>query len=305
MEKTIINLAKRHQLTIDEASLEYVNMGLDFQVAFGTDQRGIEWVLRIPRRKDVFEKVQIEKRILDIVNELDGGFQAPKWEVFTEDLIAYKRLEGKPVVTTDRETNEQKWVFDSADVPKNYTQSLGKALATLHGASKEKAKAAGLSVQSAKDLRTSMKERMDRVNERYQVNKALWERWQKWLEDEAMWPKETGFIHGDLFPGHTLVDDQFTLTGIIDWTEAKVADISTDFTAFYLLFGESQLDELIDAYGQAGGYTWPKMTEHIKELLSTQGVTIAEFAVTSGLKEYDQLAKQMLSHEEESSEKDT
>jgi len=299
MEKNIIELAKHHQLDIDDTSLEYVNMGLDFQVVFGLDKSGTEWVLRIPRRTDVFEKVQIEKRILDIVNELDSDFQAPRWEVFTEELIAYKTLEGIPAVTTDIETNEQKWVFDIADVPKNYTQSLGQALATLHGASKERAKAAELPVQSAKDLRQSMKERMDKVNERYKVNKSLWERWQKWLEDEDMWPKETGFVHGDLFPGHTLVDEQFTITGIIDWTEAKVADVSNDFTAFYMLFGESQLDELIDAYSKAGGYTWPKMKQHIIELLSTQGITIAEFALTSGLEEYDQLAEQMLSHEEE------
>ena len=298
MENNVLKLARHHHLEIDETSLEFINMGLDFQVVFGTDENGTEWVLRIPRRKDVFEKVQIEKSILDLVNELDSDFQVPNWEIFTEELIAYKKLEGKPAVTTDIETQEQDWVFDIKKVPENYIQSLGKALATLHGASKEKAKAAGLPVQSAAELQTSMKERMDTVNNRYKVNKSLWERWQKWIDDEEMWPKETGFIHGDLFPGHTLVDEQFKINGIIDWTEAKVADVSNDFTAFYMLFGENQLEELIEAYNKAGGYTWPKMKQHIMELLSTQGNTIAEFAMTSGLEEYDQIAKQMFSHEQ-------
>lgn len=294
MEKNILKLAKDHHLEIEGSSLEFVNMGLDFQVVFGTDKNGIEWVLRIPRRKDVFEKVRIEKNILDLVNELDSEFQVPNWEKFTEELIAYKKLEGQPAVTTDIETQEQHWIFDTKRVPKNYIHSLGKALATLHRVPKDKAKAMGLSVQSAAELRTSMKERMDIVNNRYKVNKSLWERWQKWLEDEEMWPKETGFIHGDLFPGHTLVDEQFTITGIIDWTEAKVGDVSNDFTAFYMLFGESKLEELISAYDKAGGYTWPKMKQHIIELLSTQGITIAEFAMTSGLEEYDQMARQIL-----------
>lgn len=298
MENNILKLASDHNLKIDENSLASVNMGLDFQVVFGTDENGTEWVLRIPRREDVFEKIQIEKKILDLVNELDTEFQVPNWEIFTEELIAYKKLEGKPAVTTDIETQEQDWVFDINDVPEYYIQSLGKALAALHSASKEKAKVAGLPVQTAEELRTSMKERMDKVNNRYQVNKPLWGRWQKWLEDEDMWPKEIGFIHGDLFPGHTLVDEQFEINGIIDWTEAKVTDVSNDFTAFYMLFGEKQLDELIDAYDKAGGYTWSKMKQHIIELLSTQGITIAEFAISSGLEEYDQMAKQMLNNDE-------
>lgn len=298
MENNIIELARKHHLQIDEDSLEFVNMGLDFEVVFGTDEKGTEWVLRIPRRKDVFEKVQNEKRILDLVNELTNDFQVPNWAIFTEELIAYKKLKGVPAVTTDIETQEQDWVFDIRETPENYIQSLGKALANLHGISKDKAKNAGLSIQSAEELRAIMKERMDRINNRYEVNKSLWERWQRWLADEETWPKETGFIHGDLFPGHTLVDDQFRVNGIIDWTEAKVSDVSNDFTAFYMLFGEKKLDELIDAYGEAGGYIWPRMKQHIIELLSTQGITIAEFAVSSGLKEYDELVKQILNSDE-------
>ncbi len=44
--------------------------------------------------------------------------------------------------------------------------------------------------------------------------------------------KKQASLAGDLFPGHTLVDEQFKINGIIDWTEAKVADVSNDFTAF-------------------------------------------------------------------------
>ncbi|AKL96074.1 hypothetical protein CACET_c26290 [Clostridium aceticum] len=38
----------------------------------------------------------------------------------------------------------------------------------------------------------------------------------------------------------------------------------------------------------------PKMKEHIIELVAAYPVDIAEFAITSGLEEYEQMAKQTL-----------
>lgn len=109
-----------------------------------------------------------------------------------------------------------------------------------------------------------------------------------------MWPKETGMIHGDLHPGHILIEKSGDVTGLIDWTEAKVADISTDFVGHYRVFGEEGLDELIKAYKEAGGYHWPKMKEHIIELNAAYPVGIAEFALISGMDEYIQMAKKEL-----------
>lgn len=44
----------------------------------------------------------------------------------------------------------------------------------------------------------------------------------------------------------------------------------------------------------SGGYFWTEMKKHIIELVAAEAVTIAEFAVTSGLKEYEEMAKQAL-----------
>ncbi|NRK74512.1 phosphotransferase, partial [Salmonella enterica subsp. enterica serovar Typhi] len=114
---------------------------------------------------------------------------------------------------------------------------------------------------------------------------------QTWLNDEELWPKETGLIHGDLHPGHILVEKLGNVTGLIDWTEAKVADISRDFMGHYRVFGEEGLDALIKAYKEAGGYHWPRMKEHIIELNATFPVDIAELALISGQDEYVQMAK--------------
>ena len=109
-----------------------------------------------------------------------------------------------------------------------------------------------------------------------------------------MWPKKTGLIHGDVHAGHTMIDKEANVTGLIDWTEAKVTDISNDFVFNYKAFGEEGLEALIIAYKEAGGYYWPKMKEHIIELVAAYPVSIAEFAIVSGVEEYVQMAKKAL-----------
>ena len=70
--------------------------------------------------------------------------------------------------------------------------------------------------------------------------------------------------------------------------------VSNDFVFNYKAFGEEGLEALIIAYKEAGGYYWPKMKEHIIELVAAYPVSIAEFAIVSGVEEYVQMAKKAL-----------
>lgn len=285
-----IQTARKNGLNLDETTIVLANIGLDFQVALGTDIKGNQWVLRIPRRKDAFLKTKSEKKILNKLASSDLPFEVPNWEFYSEDLIAYQSVAGDPAVTTDADTQENHWIFDENNAPSSYIQSLGQVLAALHAVADSSEINSG---KISNIFREDMKLRMDKVNKQYEVNESLWLRWQKWIEDESMWPQKAGFIHGDMYPGHTLVNEHFDVVGMIDWTEAKIGDISNDFTAFYMLFGEKALEKLINAYKNSGGYTWPKMKEHIIELLSTQAITLAEFGESAGLDEYKEIAKEM------------
>ncbi|UTT44576.1 MULTISPECIES: Mph(B) family macrolide 2'-phosphotransferase [Exiguobacterium] len=292
--KQVIEIAKKHNLILKEETMQFNESGLDFQVVYALDESGVDWVLRLPRREDVMPRTKVEKQALDLVNQYVKYFQAPNWIIYTDELIAYKKLDGVPAGTIDHNIGNYVWEIDINNVPPSFHMSLGRVLAELHSIPSDKAAEFGLIVQTPEEARKSMKQRMNDIKTKFGVGEKLWNRWQSWVNDDEMWPKKTGLIHGDVHAGHTMIDEEANVTGLIDWTEAKVTDISNDFVFNYKAFGEEGLEDLIIAYKEAGGYYWPKMKEHIIELVAAYPVSIAEFAIVSGVEEYVQMAKKAL-----------
>jgi macrolide phosphotransferase len=289
----IVQLAKQHGLDIKEDSLQRNDSGLDFHVVFATGLEGEDWVLRIPRRSDVVKRSSKEKQILDLVGR-NLSVQAPKWKIYSEELIAYPLLQGVPAGTIDMEAKAYVWEIDEKNLPDTFVETLAKAMVELHSINHSDAKNAGLSIHTPEELRHVMKERMDKVKAEFGVSAELWKRWETWLQNDSLWPEQTALVHGDLHAGHILVDKESRVTGMIDWTEASVTDPANDFVSYHATFGEAALEKLIHAYEQAGGHVWEKMFDHIVELAAAYPVAIAEFALSSGLEEYEEMAKQAL-----------
>ncbi|WP_069999142.1 macrolide 2'-phosphotransferase [Cellulosilyticum sp. I15G10I2] len=289
----IKQLANDKGLDILEETITINGSGVDFLVAHAKAQNGDKWILRIPRRPESMRHALQEKRALDILNHY-ASFQVPEWSIYSEELIAYKQLKGVPAATIDPQQQAYVWCFDETNVPAEYYNSLGKVLANLHALPQHEFKNIGVEVIGASELRVAMKQRMERVKEKYQVNPKLWDSWQAWLSEDSFWPSHVGVKHGDLHPGHILINKDNCVTGLIDWTEVGIADVSVDFMSHYLLFGKDGLKKLIDAYDNAGGKTWVRMEEHIAQLLTTSGITVAEYAELSGLQDMHETAAHML-----------
>ncbi|WP_404433324.1 macrolide 2'-phosphotransferase [Sutcliffiella horikoshii] len=292
-KEKVIEIAKANGLDILADSLTFNESGLDFLVVFAEDANGAEWVLRFPRREDVMASTQKEKRTLDLVSA-NLSVEAPNWLIYTDSLIAYKKLSGVPAATIDPEAQAYVWVLDDKNVPSVFTETLAQALVSLHRIDHEEALSSGLPVETPEEIRTNMEKRMEKVKEKFYVDPDLWQRWQDWLGNDSLWPKQTALVHGDLHAGHILIDEENKVTGFIDWTEAAVGDIAIDFVAHYRTFGEDVLKELIHHYEKAGGYVWPEMAQHVMELTAAYPIAIAEFALKSGLEEYMEMAKQVL-----------
>jgi macrolide phosphotransferase len=293
---TILALAHRHGLTLEPDSLQINESGLDFLGSIAQTPDGTSWLLRIPRRPDVLASAQREQTILNLVCP-HLPVEVPDWQIHSDELIAYPLLRGKPAATIDPEQKAYRWEIDAQDPPPPYLASLSQALGALHSIEGRVLAEAGLSLPSMVEIRTSWAERMVRVKAAYPVNPHLWHRWQRWLDSDALWPEHPALVHGDLHPGHILVDDQAQVTGLIDWTEAQIGDPAVDFVGHYLVFGRASLEALLSHYRRSGGTTWPAMADQVVEHSCTMGMGIAEFAERSGLEDFTAMARQVLSSE--------
>lgn len=289
----IIAIAKKSGIEVDTVTVKANESGLDFLAVFASTIAGDSWVLRSPRRDDVVESARYEKQVLDLVAK-HLHVEVPHWQVHTPEFIAYPRLSGTPMATVNPETNNYDWYLNPEALSDLTLQSWADALAELHAISHDDALASGLRVKQPAEIREDLSEKMNKIKRVFGVSQDLWERWQKWLADDSFWPNHTALVHGDLHPGHILVDEKGKVTGLLDWTEAEVADPAIDFTAYCLLFGEAALVDFIKRYEKAGGRIWPRMHEHIIELTAAFPINLALFALKSGLEEFMTMAQQAL-----------
>src|SRR4051794_15934034 len=126
-ERAITAIARRHGLAL-VGEIELNEIGLDFRAAFATDESGMEWVLRLPRRPDVLPRAENEARVLGLIR---GRLpvEVPDWRIVTSELIAYPRLPGQTALSVDPATMEPTWNIDRGSP--TFAASLGAALAAL------------------------------------------------------------------------------------------------------------------------------------------------------------------------------
>ncbi|TDK23908.1 aminoglycoside phosphotransferase [Arthrobacter crusticola] len=277
----VIALAASHDLHVSAEGATVNEAGLDYRVVMAYDETGRHWVLRIPRRTDVSEGMAAEARILDFVAPVLAayGVAVPDWQVRAPELIAYPALPGAPGLTLS-ETGEPLWHMDP--VSPDYAARLGSLLARLHSPGAAQAEAAGVEVRSPKQVRQAWLDDLARVSVAFTVAPALSEAWQSWLEDDTCWPKATVMTHGEIYPAHILFDEHGTITGVLDWTTARVDDPARDLAAQYGAGGEEMLQATLAAYEQAGGHVYPGLAAQARHLWEASPIGYALYALTTG-----------------------
>ena len=273
--RDIQNLASKNVLFLSD-EMSFNEMGIDFKVGFATDTDGAKWLLRIPRRADLGEQIANEKLILQLVSKY-LSVQVPDWRIANKELIAYPLLDGKPALTYDAETYEVTWNIskDSA----LYTPSLAKALIELHSIPKHEVLHNELKVLTPGQVRNEISERLLLVKSELGISAELENRYLQWLDNDALWPNFTKFIHGDLYAGHTLTHPNGEVCGIIDWSTAQVSDIAQDFSGHVTVFGEESLKSLIIEYEKQGGEVWDKLFEQAVERAAAAPLAYGYFAL--------------------------
>ncbi|HET8993888.1 MAG TPA: macrolide 2'-phosphotransferase [Rhodococcus sp. (in: high G+C Gram-positive bacteria)] len=270
--------ARGVHLSAEDATVN--EAGLDYRVVMASDETGQRWVLRVPRRDDVSAGMATEMRILDLVSPIlaEDGIAVPHWQIRAPELIAYHALPGAPGLTLT-DAGEPVWHIDPASP--DYAQRLGRLLARLHSLGAQQAEAAGVEVRSPAQVRRSWRDDIERVSEAFTVAPALNRAWRTWLEDDSCWPEETVMTHGEIYPAHVLLDENGAITGVLDWTTARVDDPARDLSAQYGAAGEEMLHATITAYAAAGGHIYPGLAAQAKHLWGASPIGYALYALTT------------------------
>jgi macrolide phosphotransferase len=286
----IVALAGRHGLTLQADSLRFEQSGADFLVVFASDETAAPWVLRLPRRPEVLPRAASEGRALALIAPR-LQVAVPDWRVQSEELIAYPLLSGRPA---EVEGAAYVWHVDEPPPHPLFVRTLGRTLAELHGISAEDVAAAGVPVHAPAEVRAMAASMLEQARAPLDASDRMWATWQRWLADDTYWPQHSALTHGDLHPGHMLLDNRGGLTGLLDWTEAAVSDPALDFTYTHASMGPAVLADVLEAYRQGGGRVWPRMADHIAMRWTTAPAMTAIFAQEPGNEGYLEFARSLL-----------
>ncbi|MGV8963431.1 MAG: Mph(E)/Mph(G) family macrolide 2'-phosphotransferase [Candidatus Saccharimonadaceae bacterium] len=273
--KDIQILAEAHGLLLTE-KMKFNEMGIDFKVGFAIDIIGQQWLLRIPRRNDMGEQIEKEKRILELVKK-HLSVEVPDWQISSPELVAYPMLKYNPVLTFNAETYEVSWHMDK-DSPE-YITSLAKTLVEIHSIPEIEVWGNDLKIMKSSNLRPEIATHLQLVKSEIGISEQLETRYRKWLDNDALWADFTQFIHGDLYAGHVLASKEGIVSGIIDWSTAHIGDPAIDFSGHATVFGEESLKVLIMEYEKQGGKVWDKLYEQTLERAAAAPLAYGFFAL--------------------------
>ncbi len=273
--KDIQILAEAKGLLLTE-NMKFNEMGIDFKVGFARDKNGQQWLLRIPRRADISEQIEKEKCILELVKK-HLSVEVPDWQISSPELVAYPMLTDNPVLTFDAETYEVSWHIDKDN--QQYITSLAKTLVEIHNIPEIEVRENHLKIIKSSDLRGEIENLLQVVKSEIGISEELETRYKRWIDNDALWPNYTQFVHGDLYAGHVLTSREGVVSGIIDWSTAHVGDPTVDFSGHAAVFGEKSLRLLILEYEKQGGKTWDKFYEQALERATAAPLAYGFFAL--------------------------
>ncbi|MDI1480230.1 macrolide 2'-phosphotransferase [Polyangium sp. y55x31] len=289
----LLAAARRAGLRVTTEMADFDRSGLDFLVVHAHDEEGVPWVVRTPRRMAVVESARVEARVLALVRA-HLPVAVPHWRVFTDQVIAYPRLGGVPAVTVDPAAGVVWNRVDPAAPSETFIHSFADALAALQRVSARAIAEAGVPTKTIEESRTEIARAMDETRGVLAPSDVVWARWQRWIANDAIWPRHLALVHGDLHPGHMLLDEEGRLTGILDWTEAHLGDPSIDFALFVGAFGKAALDACLARFEAAGGTTWSGLAAHAAERWAAFPALGAKWGLTTGNDGAIEFARTML-----------
>lgn len=244
--------------------------GIDAAVVL--DAEGGRWVVRAPQDSTAGAALEAEVALLEgLVGHVDAGrlpFDVPRPEGFVPlpeggRVVVHRQLGGRPLR------------LELLGPGPGLAAALGRAIAALHELPASMIEDAGLPVYEAEAYRRRRLSEVDEAARTGLVPAALLRRWERALEDVALWRFRPTVVHGDLSAEHVLcsADEPVALLG---WSEAKVADPADDLAWLLVAAPEEAVDPILEAYHL-------RRTEMRDQHLASRALLAGELAVARWL----------------------
>ncbi|MCV2396531.1 phosphotransferase [Actinotalea sp. M2MS4P-6] len=227
---------------IDVRRSPHPGVGMDAAVVVGTD--GQRWVVRAPQDAATGAALEAEVALLQaLATQVDVGalpFDVPRpaGAVSLEEggrAIVSRQLPGRAIR------------LEKLGPGPGLAAALGRAIAAIHELPVSVVEDAGLPVYEADEYRRRRLAELDEAARTGYVPAFLLRRWERALEDVALWRFQPTVVHGDLSSEHVLCEGDSPV-GILGWSEAKVADPADDLAWLLVAAPQPAVDPIVEAY---------------------------------------------------------
>ena len=226
------------------ATCEPQRVTTDFQTTGVLVAAGRRWVVRCPLSPAAGASFEGEIALLGVldqaVQEGQLPFDVPRPVGFATlpeggRLMVSALLRGRPLELGDLTPGP------------GLSAELGAAIAALHELDTTLIADVGLPVYTADSYRRRCLAEVDEAARTGRVPSVLLNRWERALEDVALWRFRATPVHADLAPEQVLVADG-RVTGIVSFSEAHVGDPAEDLAWLMASAPEDALDAIIESY---------------------------------------------------------
>jgi len=154
-------------------------------------------------------------------------------------------------------------------------RNLGAMLGKIHELSPKIAEDLSLPTYDSEEYRTRQLVELDEAARTGHVPTNLLRRWERALENVALWRFSSVMTHGDLAQELVLVSDQSVAT-VLGWSRARVADPADDLAWLLTALPEDVTDTIVETYALT-------RSEEPDPHLQTRAILAGEFAVARWL----------------------
>lgn len=146
------------------------------------------------------------------------------------------------------------FLVDAADVPagRGAAVSMGRAIAAIHALPASIVRSAGLPARSADDVRTEIRQLVDRAAATGRVPARLTVRWREAMDDDELWRFESAVTLGAQASSFLFADDPAEgpqVTGVLGWQGLALGDPAVDLA--WLSSAPDAADDVQAAYTAA------------------------------------------------------